>query len=70
MTTQITQTVATAYAPPASKQQLIAEAIGCIISGRPYPEHLRATTYVAARPATVEAGIREILRGRPAAPCH
>jgi hypothetical protein len=73
MSTLTSQSATTVLAPPSStpsKQELIAEAIDCIISGRPYPEHLRPTTYAAERPRTVEAGITRILRGGPAAPCH
>jgi hypothetical protein len=68
-TSTSTTTVFTAPAAP-SKQELIAEAIRCIITGQPYPEQLRPTTYAAERPRTVEAGITRILRGGPAAPCH
>jgi hypothetical protein len=59
---------AVSYARGASKQELIAEAIACIISGRPYPEHLAPTTFAAASSpaASCEEGIGRILAG-PAA---
>jgi hypothetical protein len=72
MTTTTSTSTTTVFTAPAAptKQELIAQAIACIISGRPYPEHLRVTTYAVERPRTVEAGITRILRGGPAAPCH
>ena len=62
----------TVFAPPAAptKQELIAEAIGCIVNGRPFPEHLRPPTYLTQRPATVRDGIAGIISGRAGAPCH
>lgn len=64
MTVQTTFRAAT-YTGAASKQELIAEAIACIISGRPYPEHLAPTTYASSDcpPATCEEGIGRILAG-------
>ena len=63
----------TVFAPPAAapnKQELIAEAIGAIINGRPFPEHLRPPSYLTQRPATVRDGITGIISGRAGAPCH
>ena len=60
---------APSYEPPAartsaapSSQALIAEAIGCIVHGRPLPEPLRPRPFSAPRPATVQEGITRILR--------
>ena len=50
-----------AYVPPADRQALIAEAIGCIITGRPLPAHLAPQPVAIARPATVAEGIARIL---------
>ena len=49
-----------------SSQELIAEAIGCIISGRPLPAHLRPTVLASSRPTTVQDGIARILAGTSA----
>ena len=58
---------AAAYTPPStvdSRQAAIAAAIGCIITGRPFPAHLRPQPMPAARPvATVEDGLARIVRG-------
>jgi hypothetical protein len=53
------------YSPltPAIREAILAEAIGCILGGRPYPEQLRATVYMPPRPATVEAGCAWALAG-------
>jgi hypothetical protein len=58
------------YTGTASKQALIAEAIGCITSGRPYPSHLAAATPCAddCPPTCCEEGIARILGGAAAAP--
>lgn len=47
----------------ASAQDPTAECLGCIITGRPFPAHLRPAAFVGASPATVEAGIARILDG-------
>ena len=49
------------YIPGPSTAEQIAEAIGCIISGRPLPEYLRPQALMVARPTTVEEGIARIL---------
>lgn len=59
--TSRTSSPAITYVPGPTVAEQIAEAIGCIITGRPLPEHLRPAPFVAARPATVEEGIARIL---------
>jgi hypothetical protein len=51
------------YVPAASAAEQVAEAIGCIITGRPLPAHLSAAPVPVARPATVSEGISRILAG-------
>lgn len=51
------------YVPMATAAEQIAEAIGCIITGRPLPAHLRPAPVAVARPATVSDGIARILAG-------
>jgi hypothetical protein len=64
MSTEPTTRRATAsYTRPTTREEIVAEAIGCIISGRPLPEYLRAPTLYRARPATVEEGCARILTG-------
>ena len=46
-----------------SSEDPTAECLGCIISGRPFPAHLRPAAFVGASPTTVEAGIARILNG-------
>jgi hypothetical protein len=46
-----------------TRDEMVAEALGCIISGRAIPEYLRMASHETARPATVKAGIRRILEG-------
>jgi hypothetical protein len=50
----------------ASGQDLVAECVGCIISGRPLPERVRPPATVGATPATAAAGVARILNGRGA----
>ena len=52
-----------AYTRPATRDEMVAEAIGCIITGRAFPEYLRAPSHEPARPASVAAGITRILAG-------
>jgi hypothetical protein len=59
--TSRTSSPAMTYVPGPSTAEQVAEAIGCIISGRPLPEYLRPQPLVAMRPATVEEGIARIL---------
>jgi hypothetical protein len=47
--------------PRPTAAEEIAEAIGCIITGRPLPAHLRPQPFVASRPASVNEGIAGIL---------
>ena len=56
------------YTGAANKQAVIAEAIGCITSGRPYPSHLAAPTPCAdaCPPTCCEEGIARILGGAAA----
>ena len=46
---------------PPTKAELIAEGIGAILAGRPYPEHLRPAEQQLSRPATVQDGIARII---------
>ena len=59
--TSRTSSPAIAYVPTTSAAAQIAEAIGCIITGRPLPVHLRPAPFVAAPAASVEEGIARIL---------
>jgi hypothetical protein len=54
------------YTPGAERATVLADALGCIISGRPLPESLRAPSPACARPDTVEEGIRRIVGGATA----
>ena len=56
--------VAAAAYTPMDRAALTAECLGCIITGRPFPDAVRAPMYDLARPASVEDGIARIL-GRP-----
>ena len=58
-----TSFTAITYVPPASKAEQIAEAIGCIITGRPLPAYLAPQPHVAPAVASVQEGIARILRG-------
>ena len=51
------------YTRPSTRDELMAEAFACILSGRPFPESLRPAPVVLARPASVEEGCRRILAG-------
>lgn len=59
--TSRTSSPAITYVPRPTTAEEIAEAIGCIITGRPLPAHLRPQPFVPARPATVSEGIARIL---------
>ena len=61
MRTSRTSSPAITYVPGPSPAEQIAEAIGCIITGRPLPAHLRPEPFAASRPASVEEGIARIL---------
>ena len=61
MRTSRTSSPAITYVPGPSTAEQIAEAIGCIISGRPLPEYLRPQALMVTRPSTVEEGIARIL---------
>ena len=61
--TETLRQTATTYAPPATRAEILAEAIGRIITGRPLPEYLQAPQLQLARPATTEEGVRRILAG-------
>ncbi len=50
----------------AAAEAAVAEALGCIIAGRPLPERLRAPRYEPSCPATVAAGVARI-RAAPGA---
>ena len=54
---------AVAYTRPATRDEMVAEALGFIINGRAFPGYLRAPAYEAPRPTSVELGIRRILAG-------
>jgi hypothetical protein len=49
--------------PSAVRITLVAEALTCVITGRPMPESLRAPSIGRTRPPTAEAGIAWILAG-------
>lgn len=59
--TSRTSSPAIRYVPGPSTAEQIAEAIGCIITGRPLPAHLRPEPFVTTRPATVAEGVARIL---------
>ena len=59
-----TSSPAIAYVPGPSAAEQIAEAIGCIITGRPLPVYLQPQPVAIPRPATVSEGIARILRVR------
>jgi len=61
--TQTNSYTAATYAAPATRGEMIALAIGCILSGRALPEQLRAPRYQPSRPTTVEEGVARILAG-------
>jgi hypothetical protein len=60
--TTTTRTSAATYTRPSTEAEILADALARIISGRPLPEALRPTTYVAAPVASVQDGIARILR--------
>ena len=66
-TSQTTRPAAATYTPDSNVDAVLAEAIGCIITGRPLPEFLRAPAVESVRPASVEEGMRRILAGGAAA---
>ena len=59
--TSRTSSPAITYVPRPTAAEEIAEAIGCIITGRPLPAHLRPQPFVTSRPASVSDGIARIL---------
>ena len=65
-TMQTTRREAASYTRTPSRQALIEEAIGCIITGRAFPAHLAPVAQPIHAPATVAEGIARILSG-PAA---
>ena len=54
---------APSYTPHRERAALLADALGCIISGRSLPEILRAPSLDPGRPTSVEDAIRRILAG-------
>ena len=52
----------TVYAPSPAKAELLADALNCIISGRPFPDGLCPPAAAPSAPATVRDGISRILR--------
>ena len=64
MTTIATSAAApTVYSPAPTKADVLADALGRIITGRPLPEALRPVDVVTGAPATVQEGIARILTG-------
>jgi hypothetical protein len=61
MSTDLDPRRAAIYTAPATREATLAEAIGYILSGRPFPESLRAPSYAMARPLSVSEGIGRIL---------
>ena len=59
--TSRTSSPAIKYVPGPTAAEQIAEAIGCIITGRPLPAYLQPQAFVVARPSSVEEGIARIL---------
>ena len=53
----------TSYTPASARDSLLAEGLGAIISGRPFPPHLSAPDVAGAPAASTEAGIQRILAG-------
>ena len=51
------------YVPSQSRSEQLAEALGCIISGRPLPVHLRPRPFEAPAVSSVSEGVGRILRG-------
>ena len=60
ITTNTRPEIAGTYAPPASRETLLAQAFSCILNGRPFPEALRPPSYTSARPESVEAGLARV----------
>ena len=52
-----------AYSQPASRAEILADALGRIITGRPLPAGLCPAPVVVAVTVTVEEGISRILTG-------
>ncbi len=52
---------ATSYTQPSTKAEILADALGRIITGRPLPESLRPTMYAPSAPASVADGIGRII---------
>jgi hypothetical protein len=65
MSTLASRTAAAALTPPATKDALIAQYIGLMLAGQPFPAEMRPAA-AAERPATVREGIERMLRGLPA----
>ena len=54
---------ATAFTPPPRPADLLADALGCIITGRPHPQRVRPPAMATACPTTVAEGIPWLLAG-------
>jgi hypothetical protein len=65
MTTTLTHPAAapTVLVPSTGTDDVLADALGRIITGRPLPESLRPVAEPTAAPATVQEGIEWILGG-------
>ena len=68
MTTTLTPraTAPTVFVPSTGTADVLADALGRIITGRPLPESLRPAPAATAAPATVQEGIGWILDGQSA----
>jgi hypothetical protein len=60
-TTTTFATSAASYKRTSTEAEILADALGRIITGRPLPEALRPTTYAGARPASVQDGLARIV---------
>ena len=54
----------TEYLPTSDRAELLAEALGCIITGRPLPEAVRPAPFTAVAVGSVQEGIGRIVAGR------
>lgn len=58
-----TSSAAITYVPTPSKAEQIAEAIGCIITGRPLPAYLAPAPVAVRAVSSMDEGFARILRG-------
>ena len=65
MSDAITRSPASAptYAPPTSQSELVAEYIGLLLAGKPFPPHLRSSAPATRRPSSCEEELESIVMG-------